>query len=212
LQGRVADQDLPRRGRGGELDRTPGGLAGEAGRVGTADQRLTRGQAAAHRQPQATFRQQGGLGVERAPGGQGRLRGAQGVVLVQDGDAEDAQDALAGHGGELPPMVLQGRPEDGQRTAEGSVERLRVQLGARVYGHPQLRAQHRHRLAHRYGYGARGAGLGRPKRGVLAQDRRFELAQGWCRLQAQLLGEQLADVTVDREPVGLAAAAVQREH
>ena len=46
----------------------------------------------------------------------------------------------------------------------------------------------------------------------MAQDRGFELAQGRRRFKPQLLGKQVVEVTVDRQRIGLAVAAVQREH
>src|SRR6266511_606348 len=79
-------------------------------------------------------------------------------------------------------------------------------------GCPQLHAQHRHLLARRCRYGDLGWRLRRPERGVLAQDRGLELAQDRRRFEPQLLGEQAAELTVDRECIGLAFAAVQREH
>ena len=210
-----ADQDLAGRGRGGEIHRTPDGVAREAGRLGTADERFTCCHAAAHGQAQATVLLQGGCGGgERAAAREGRLGGAQGVILVQGGYAEDAEDALAGHGGELAPVALQGRLQDREGVPDHDAERLRVQPRSRTRGYSQLHAEYRDRLAHRCRCWCRDLGrrLRCPERGILAQDRGFELAQGRRRFEPQLLGKQVAEVTVDRERIGLAVAAVQREH
>ena len=66
----------------------------------------------------------------------------------------------------------------------------------------------------RAGTAAAGGGRrrGRPQRGVVAQDRRLQLAKGRRRLQAELLQQQLPDLAVGLEGLGLAAAAVQGEH
>jgi hypothetical protein len=146
----LADQDLARCGQGGKLDRTPDGVARETWRVGTAGQRLARRQAAAHRHAQAALLlQDGRRGVDRDLTRERCVCSAQGVILVQSRDTEDAKDALARHGGELPPVAFEGCPEDGQRMPEHDVECLRVQSRRRTRGCPQLHAQHRHLLAHR---------------------------------------------------------------
>ena len=94
--GLAADQDLAGRRQLGQLDGLADGVAGEAGRVGPADQRLAGGQADLHPQGQAALPVEGGgLGLECGPGGQRRLGGPEGVVLVQGRDAEDPDDALA---------------------------------------------------------------------------------------------------------------------
>ena len=158
--GLVADQDLAGRRQLGQLDGLADGVAGEAGRVGTADQGLAGGQADPHPQGQAALLvEDGGLGLERAPGGQRRLGGPQGVVLVQDRDAEDPDDALADRCRQLPSVPFQGGAEDGLGPFQHHPERLGVQPRARAGGDPQLGAQHRHRLARRHrGRGGGGAG------------------------------------------------------
>ena len=56
-----------------------------------------------------------------------------------------------------------------------------------------------------------GNGL-RLQRGLLAQDRRVQLLQGWRRLDAKLLDEHLARVLVGLERLRLPPTAVEREH
>ncbi len=209
--GLVADQDLARRRPLGQLLGLADGVAGEARRLGAADQRLAGGQADPRGQGQPALLQGGGLGLQRPLGGQGRLGGPQGVVLVQGGDAEDPDDAPAGHRRQPPAVPLQGGAEDGLGPLEDVPERLRVEGRSRARSDLQLGAEHRHRLAGGHGGGDRRR-RGRPQGRVVAEDGPLQLAQGWGRLQAELLQQQLPDLAVGLQGVGLAAGAVQGEH
>ena len=114
-------------------------------------------------QGQPALLQGGGLGLQRALGGQGRLGGAQGVVLVQGRDAEDPDDAPADHRRQPPAVPLQGGAEDGLGPLQDGPERLRVEARSRAGGDLQLGAEHRHRLAGGHG-GGDGGGAGAVRR------------------------------------------------
>ena len=142
---------------------------------------------------------------------QGGLGGPQGVVLVQGGDAEDPDDAPAGHRRQPPAVPLQGGAEDCLGPLEDVPERLRVEGRSRARGDLQLGAEHvtglRAGTAAATGGGAgpsagpgRGGGWPPPAR------------PGRGRLQAELFQQQLPDLAVGLQGVGLAAGAVQGEH
>ena len=131
---------------------------------------------------------------------------------MQGRDAEDPEDAPADHGRQPPAVPFQGGAEDGLGPLQDGPQRLGVEAPAGAGRDLQLGAEHRHRLAGRHGGGGRRRRRRGPQGRVVAQDRPLQLAEGRRRLQAELVEQQLPDLAVGLEGLGLAAAAVEGEH
>ena len=140
----------------------------------------------------------------------GGTDGAQGIVLVRDGYAEDGHDRVADELLDRAAVTLDRSPGCGEVAVEHAPQRLGVERLRELGRLDEVGEEDRDRLPPFLEHDRSCERRLEPR--VLAQDRLLELAQLCPRLEPELLVERAPSLAVGLERVRLPARAVERKH